>query len=148
MTQLSPGLEAVLRLSRGDMRRAINTLQASHLSHDSVDAPAVYSCTGQPQPHEIEAIVSAMLNDTFQGALSRLTRLQTERGVALSDVITETHSLVLKIDIPDRIKARLVEQLSDIEWALSGGASEKLQLSGLVGAFQEARDSVAKEGRT
>ena len=142
------GLDALLRLSRGDMRRAINTLQAAHLSHDTVDATAVYACTGQPEPQEIEAIVSSMLNDTFSQALCSLTQIREDKGLALSDILTETHLLVLRIEIPDRIKARLVEQLSDIEYANSGGASEKLQLSGLIGAFQEARDSVAREGRS
>ena len=130
------------------MRRAINTLQAAHLAHEAVDSAAVYACTGQPEPQEIEAIVSSMLNDTFVEALSVLTRVRADRGLALSDILTETHLLLLRIDIPDRIKAPLIEQLSDLEYALSGGASEKLQLSGLVGAFQEARDSVAREGRT
>ncbi|KAI6649153.1 Replication factor C subunit 5 [Oopsacas minuta] len=141
------GLEAILRLSHGDMRRALNTLQASHLAHESVDQSAVYSCTGQPQPIEIEGIVSSMLNDTFCHCLNHLSQVRSDRGLALSDILTESHLLLLKIEMPDKIKAKLIGRLSDIEYATSGGGNEKLQLSGMIGAFQEARDSVAMEGR-
>ena len=141
------GLDAILRLSRGDMRRALNTLQAAHLSHEAVTSAAVHACTGQPEPAEIAEAVSSLLNDDFSRALLGLTQLQTERGVALSDVIAETHLLVMRLDLPDRVKAALVHRLCDIEHALAGGASEKLQLSALVASFQEARDCAVKAGQ-
>lgn len=62
------GKEALLRLSKGDMRRALNVLQACHAAYDRIDEIAVYNCTGNPFPADIEAIAKSMMNDEFTTA--------------------------------------------------------------------------------
>jgi replication factor C subunit 3/5 len=65
--QLTPdGKQALLRLCKGDMRRALNVLQACHSAYDVVDEEAVYNCTGNPHPSDIEGIVGSMMNEEFQ----------------------------------------------------------------------------------
>lgn len=64
------GKKALLRLSGGDMRRALNILQACHAAYDRVDEDAVYNCTGHPHPQDIERIVNWMLTDEFSTAYS------------------------------------------------------------------------------
>ena len=39
------GKQALLRLAKGDMRRALNILQATHAAFDLVNENNVYSCT-------------------------------------------------------------------------------------------------------
>lgn len=59
------GMQALLKLSRGDMRRALNVLQACHAAYDVTREEEVYNCTGSPQPKDIEAVVNSMLGDEF-----------------------------------------------------------------------------------
>lgn len=59
------GKQALLKLSKGDMRRALNVLQACHAAYDTVDETAVYNCTGNPQPKDVEAVVQSMMRDEF-----------------------------------------------------------------------------------
>lgn len=47
------------------MRRALNVLQACHAAYDTVDETAVYNCTGNPQPKDVEAVVQSMMRDEF-----------------------------------------------------------------------------------
>lgn len=64
--QLTPeGKEALLKLSKGDMRRALNVLQACHAAYDTISVNEIYNCTGNPQPEDIESIVNSMLSDEF-----------------------------------------------------------------------------------
>lgn len=49
------GAKALVRLSQGDMRRALNTLQSAYLAHATVDEEAVYATTGAPRPSVREA---------------------------------------------------------------------------------------------
>jgi DNA polymerase III delta prime subunit len=79
------GREALLKLSRGDMRRALNVLQVSscgvqtacrshqacHAAYDSVDETAVYNCTGNPHPKDIERVVQSMMSDEFGTSFDR-----------------------------------------------------------------------------
>lgn len=64
------GKEALLRLSNGDMRRALNILQACHAAYDRIDDTAIYTCTGHPHPKDIQRIVDTMMNDDFTTAYS------------------------------------------------------------------------------
>lgn len=59
------GKEALLKLSRGDMRRALNVLQACHAAYPRVDEEAIYVCTGNPHPKDIDNVVSSMMSEEF-----------------------------------------------------------------------------------
>ena len=59
------GRQALLKLTKGDMRRALNVLQACHAAYDLSE---VYNCTGNPHPSDIETIVNSMLTDEFTTA--------------------------------------------------------------------------------
>lgn len=64
--KLTPdGKQALLKLSRGDMRRALNILQACHAAYDVTGETEIYNCTGSPQPADIETVVNSMLGDEF-----------------------------------------------------------------------------------
>lgn len=62
----SDGKKALLKLSKGDMRRALNVLQACHAAYDITGETEVYNCTGNPHPADIETIVNAMLSDEYE----------------------------------------------------------------------------------
>ena len=59
------GKQALLKLSKGDMRRALNVLQACHAAFDVIGETEIYNCTGNPHPSDIEKIVNSMLSDEF-----------------------------------------------------------------------------------
>ena len=61
-------MESLVRLSQGDMRRSLNILQSTSMSHDEVNEATVYSVTGQPLPNDIAKIVEWMLNENFTTA--------------------------------------------------------------------------------
>lgn len=59
------GKKALLKLSKGDMRRALNVLQACHAAYDLIGEDEIYNCTGNPHPTDIESVVNSMLSDDF-----------------------------------------------------------------------------------
>ena len=65
------GMDAVVALGGGDMRRTLNILQASAMAAPVVDAAAAYATTGNPTPADIEDAGKALLNfegeDAMQG---------------------------------------------------------------------------------
>lgn len=71
--KLTPdGKQALLKLSKGDMRRALNVLQACHAAYDTVGESEVYNCTGSPHPSDIETIVNSMLSDEFTTSIQSM----------------------------------------------------------------------------
>jgi hypothetical protein len=73
------GKQALLKLSKGDMRRALNVLQACHAAYDTVDETAVYNCTGNPHPKDVEAVVQSMMRDEFGTSYECMLQLVAER---------------------------------------------------------------------
>lgn len=60
--------------------------------------------------------------------------------------MTELSLQVADTEFPDRVAAHIMDKLSNIEFRLSHGVSEKLQLGALVGLFVVARQMMTPPG--
>ncbi|PWN97033.1 putative RFC3-DNA replication factor C, 40 kDa subunit [Tilletiopsis washingtonensis] len=132
------GKEALIKLSKGDMRRALNVLQACHAAYDRIDESAVYNCTGNPHPSDIEDIVNSMMNDDFSTSYNRVSALKTSKGMALADMVNGIYDFLMTVKLPAQSRIYLLDQLGQIEHRLSTGGSERIQLSALLGATKIA----------
>ncbi|KFP81043.1 Replication factor C subunit 5, partial [Apaloderma vittatum] len=128
------GMKALVTLSSGDMRRALNILQVR-----------VGGCAGHPLKSDIANILDWMLNQDFSTAYRNITELKTLKGLALQDILTEIHLFVHRVDFPPSIRIQLLIKMADIEYRLAAGTSEKIQLSSLIAAFQVTRDLIVAE---
>ncbi|XP_037090098.1 LOW QUALITY PROTEIN: replication factor C subunit 5-like [Pollicipes pollicipes] len=138
------GRQALLDLAGGDMRRVLNILQATWIAFGRVTEHNVYTCIGHPLTSDITAIVNWMLNEDVATAHRKITELKTAKGLALQDVITEVHKLVHRIDLPSTAKTGVLYRLGELEHQLSRGATETIQLAGLIAAFQLTKHQVAQ----
>ncbi|KAG2363257.1 P-loop containing nucleoside triphosphate hydrolase protein [Suillus spraguei] len=138
------GKKALLKLSKGDMRRALNVLQACHAAYSSIGETEIYNCTGNPHPSDIETIVNSMLSDEFTTSYQMISAMKTERGLALQDLISGAYEYVETIEFKSQARVYLLDFLATTEHRLSTGGSEKMQLSALLGAFKNAVELSAK----
>jgi replication factor C subunit 2/4 len=82
------GYEAIQYISDGDMRNALNCLQATHAGFGVVNADNVFKVCDQPHPIVIEEIYKQCLNaKDLNGAHKELNRLMG-RGYAAADVMS------------------------------------------------------------
>ncbi|KAF9815103.1 hypothetical protein IEO21_04800 [Rhodonia placenta] len=132
------GKKALLKLSKGDMRRALNVLQACHAAYDLIGEDEIYNCTGNPHPTDIESVVNSMLSDDFTTSYKMISALKVERGLALPDLINGAYEYIETIDFKPHARIYLLEFLATTEHRLSSGANEKIQLTALLGAFKNA----------
>ena len=132
------GKKALLKLSKGDMRRALNVLQACHAAYDLIGETEIYNCTGNPHPTDIETIVNSMLSDEFttsyQSELRRaleglslltiapfhpvISTMKTEKGLALQDLLTGAYEYVETIDFKPQARIYLLDYLATTECVL------------------------------
>ncbi|ORC91478.1 replication factor C, subunit 4 [Trypanosoma theileri] len=88
VTYTDDGLEALLYLADGDLRAAVNALQATCSGYGVVNAENVFKVCDQPHPLLVESIMSSCLqNKNLAEAHKELQRL-LGRGYAASDVIS------------------------------------------------------------
>ncbi|PPQ69824.1 hypothetical protein CVT26_014202 [Gymnopilus dilepis] len=141
----SDGKNALLKLSKGDMRRALNVLQACHAAYDTIGEAEIYNCTGNPQPADIETIVNAMLAGEFTTSYQMISKLKTERGLALQDLLTGAFEYIETLQLKPNARIYLLDHMATTEHRLASGGSEKMQLSALLGAFKNAVELSAKQ---
>ena len=137
------GAEALVKLSQGDMRRALNTLQSAHLGNTTVDEEAVYNTTGAPRPADTERAVKSLLNASVAETVADIRHLQDARGLSLLDLVRELLPYVMRIQgVPPAARARCLANLADVEHRLAVGCAEKMQIGSVVAAFVELRDEI------
>jgi len=142
------GVDAILNLSGGDMRRVLNLLQSVHMSSANttdggsmmaVSDTTVYLTAGHPLPEDVELIFHHLWNDGFRDAHQRILKMCTTKGYSLTDILTDLVDMVMAMELPDGALAYILEGMSDLEHRLAFGTDEGLQLGGLVGVFCSAR---------
>ncbi|KAJ9067050.1 Subunit of heteropentameric Replication factor C (RF-C) [Entomophthora muscae] len=138
------GKSALLRISKGDMRRVLNILQACYSAFDVISEREVYLCTGMPLPEDIEQIRDWLLNSDFTAARDSIMALKTEKGLALQDILSQLYELILELNVPSHVLAYILDKLAEIECNLSIGSTESLQLSSMIGSFKLAVEMIAK----
>jgi len=126
------GIDALVYAADGDMRKAINALQAASVTGGIVDEDAVYALTSTARPEEIREMVEQALDGDFTAARSTLDRLLTEEGIAGGDVIDQLHRSVWEFDLDDEAAVRLLDRIGEADYRITRGANERIQLEALL----------------
>jgi DNA polymerase III delta prime subunit len=134
------GIDALVYAADGDMRKAINGLQAASVTGDVVDEEAVYAITATARPEEIEEMVTQALDGDFLAARSTLDDLLTDEGIAGGDVIDQLHRSVWEFDLDDEAAVRLLDRIGEADYRITGGANERIQLEALLASLALDRD--------
>ena len=99
------GIQSILSLSGGDMRRVLNLLQSTAMSSDVVNEKNVYMTSGAPMPKDIDTTLEWLLNLGFKEAYEKLVTICSTKGYALSDVLTDLTRMVIGMELPPGVLA-------------------------------------------
>jgi len=141
---LKDGLDAVFEVCSGDLRRAINTLQAAASLNKPVDAKVVYSITGRASPADVQKMIEVAMEGNFLEARKQLRDMIQKYGVAGSDIIRQIHTEIFRGDIPEQWKIKLADIVGEIDYRLVEGADQEVQLSALLARLVEAGNELGK----
>ncbi len=126
-------LDAIVYVSEGDMRRAINILQAAAALGARVDEDTVYQIAATARPEEVRQMIHHAWNGEFERARDLLHELLSRYGMSGEDVVRQVHREVLEMDeIPEEAVPELVEAVGDFEYRLVRGSDERIQLEALL----------------
>ncbi|ADQ65670.1 replication factor C small subunit [Halogeometricum borinquense] len=134
------GLDALVYAAGGDMRRAINSLQAAATTGEIVDEEAVYLITSTARPEDIEEMVQSAIDGEFLTARSKLETLLVDTGMAGGDIIDQLHRSVWDFDLDERTTVRLMERIGEADYRITEGANEQVQLEALLASLAAATD--------
>jgi len=127
-------LEAIYEISEGDMRKAINILQAASAG-GRVTIDLVYKVVGLAHPREIREMITMALNGDFMKAREKLRRLMVDYGLSGTDIIKQIHSEIFKssdADLPEEVKVLIADYAGEIQFRLVEGADDEIQLNAFL----------------
>ncbi len=133
------GLEAIFEVSSGDLRRAINALQAAASLGKPIDAHTVYSVVGRANPSDIREMLNIAMKGDFISSREKLRDMILKYGVSGSDIIRQIHIEIFRMkDVPEPWKIKLADVIGEVDYRLIQGADEEVQLSSLLARLVEA----------
>ncbi len=129
----SGALTAILYLAEGDMRAAINLLQAASSSGGKVTESDVYAISGRADPHRVEEMLNAAMDGRYDYALDILRILIYREGIAPIDLVRQIHREMNRLEIPEAKRIFLLERTAEAEFRITEGADGEIQMSSLLG---------------
>jgi replication factor C small subunit len=126
------GLEALVYVSGGDMRKAINALQAASMFGSTIHSEGVYKITATAHPEEIRELLETALEGDFLRARKMLDSLMVERGLSGEDVVGQVYRTLINMQIPPQKLVRIMDTLGETDFRLTEGADERIQLDALL----------------
>ena len=133
-------LEAIIYVSMGDMRKAVNILQAASTIDKVVSEKNVFDVSSRARPEEIREMISFALKGKFLEAREKLDTLMYEHGMSGEDVMLQLYREVMEMDekeLDGKTKIALVDIIGEYNFRMVEGANERIQLEALLAQFMK-----------
>lgn len=127
--------ESIYIISEGDCRKAENILQSSAAISNHITDELIFSLASMARPKEIKEVLELALKNKFIDARKKLLDVMLNHGLSGIDVIKQIQSEIINLDINDRDKMRLIDKCGEIEFRMTEGSDEYLQLEALLSQF-------------
>lgn len=126
------GLAALIFTAEGDMRNALNNLQATHSGFGFVSDANVFKVCDQPHP----TLVRTMLDHCVKGDLDPAEKLAMElwrSGYSALDIIGTVFRVCKALPMDDEtLKLEFIKEIGATHMGIADGVTSMLQIHGLV----------------
>ncbi len=127
--------EALIEISEGDCRRLENIMQSCAAISKNIDEKLIYSLASVAEPREINEILKLAIENKFIESRNKLLDAMLNYGLSGLDIIKQIQKTILDLEIENRKKMELIEKCGEIEFRMTEGSDEYLQLETLLAQF-------------
>jgi replication factor C small subunit len=127
------GLDAIYQSSKGDVRKAINMLQAAAANQTLIEDVTIYNLLGNVSPEKVKEMLSVALEGKFLESRDRLRELLIDQGLAPEDIIRNIYREIMRNpSLTEQMKIRLSDIIGEVDYRLTQGSRAEIQLSTLL----------------
>lgn len=127
--------EALYVISEGDARRVENILQSSAAISKNITEDIIYSMASVAKPKEVDEVLKMAIENKFVDARNKLLNVMLNYGLSGLDIIKQIQKEILNLDITNESKMKLMEKCGEIEFRMTEGSDEFIQLEALLSQF-------------
>ena len=127
------GVEAVVFTADGDMRQALNNIQATHSGFGYVNQENVFKVCDQPHPQIIADCIAHCLANNVDDAYDRIKHLYVA-GFSAMDIIGTVYRVVKNYNseaMPEFVKLEMIREIGFAHMRVGDGVNSLLQMAGL-----------------
>ena len=129
------GIGAIVYVSEGDLRMAINLLQSASVMGKTVDEKLIFKIAAKVRPEYIRKILEVALSGDFMKARTELRKIMISNGMTGEDVVSQFHREVFNLNIPEESKIILVDKIGEYDFRLTEGSNDLIQIEALLAQF-------------
>ena len=135
-------MQAVVRCSGGDMRKAVTLVQSAHqYGPDGVTAQQVVELASVVPDDEMAALMASAATGSFN-SLKKNVSDAVAAGYPASQIISQVHDLVLDdMSLSNSNKGVIMEQIAKTDDCLADGADDFLQLMSTMTTVMKVKKS-------
>ena len=122
-------------VSEGDTRRLQNILQSSATLSNEITEDTIYESISLVKPKEIRTIIELALNKKFIESRNLLLNTMLNNGLSGLDIIKQIMKEMDGLKISDEKRLYLIDKCGEIEFRITEGADEYIQLECLLANF-------------
>ena len=130
-------LTAILNISKGDLRKAINILQSNYTTYPIIKAQQIYDSSGLPIPSEITLMYNKIKKYSFKTCYFYILNRIRDKGYSLYDIIHMMYPKILKDKYESKRLLYILNKMSDVEYYLSSGSTDKIQLAHFIAILKK-----------
>jgi len=139
------GLSAILFTAQGDMRHALNNLQATWSGLGLINQENVFKVVDQPHPLTAKAIIDYCAEANLSKALENLQALWTQ-GYAALDIVGTLFRVTKSAEMDEKRKLLFIKEIGLTHVRISEGVASWLQLAGLCSRLCQIANAGATFG--
>lgn len=132
-------LESIVYFAEGDMRRAVNILQASSTVEKKITEDSVHEVVSKAKPREVRKIINYALDGNFMQARDLLREVMVVQGTSGEDMITQIYQEVSRMAmegiINENVYIDLIENIGTYDYRIREGSNPRIQLEALLTKF-------------
>jgi len=133
-------LEALFESGEGDLRQAINALQASATISTDITSDIVYQVQGYVKPIEVRKAIKECLKDppSFINARNQIQALMDTYGLSGQDLVKHFNRELTSMkndEIDPQIRYSALSILSEIDYRLAIGCNPQVQFDAFIAKF-------------
>lgn len=133
------GLETIIEICKGDMRKCINLLQSVSMATGYVNEINVYKCSGEPTSEVFKNLLNYLTQHSFVDTYNYINNIRLEYSMSLIDLIKRIDKFILNLSLTNNQLSTLIKDLSEIENNLSNGGTDEIQLGSMIACFLKLR---------
>lgn len=132
-------IETIVYFAEGDMRKAVNLLQAAASGERTINEDKIYNVVSKARPKDINEMVTKALTGDFMGARDLLRETMVLQGTSGEDMVNQIYQDVTKRamegNMDNEVYINLIESIADSDFRIREGANPRIQLEALLAKF-------------